>query len=259
MNRKCGGLELQQQNEEFLETKRRLEAYRDRYIDLYDFAPLGLRHAGSGRVRPGDQPGRGQDARRGARTRSPGIPSPTSWPKTTERRFSTTSASASWTARDVASELRLVANGGPNNRDATPQHPDRRSQRRSLLQDGDHRHHAAARHGGHDPPIAGVPPGGHRRHPRHDVGHRPRLPDPAGQPCRPADGRGDRPHGLPQVPRSSRTTATFPATARAIPARCGTSSTPRRQPRCCTRTTMPAARRSSSRSAPRRSSMPTAR
>ena len=28
-------------NKELQETQRRLEAYRDRYIDLYDFAPLG--------------------------------------------------------------------------------------------------------------------------------------------------------------------------------------------------------------------------
>ncbi|HLA84663.1 MAG TPA: PAS domain-containing protein [Thermoguttaceae bacterium] len=33
--------ELQQQNEELRKTNRHLEAYKDRYVDLYDFAPLG--------------------------------------------------------------------------------------------------------------------------------------------------------------------------------------------------------------------------
>lgn len=33
--------ELEARNKELQETQRRLEAYRDRYIDLYDFAPLG--------------------------------------------------------------------------------------------------------------------------------------------------------------------------------------------------------------------------
>jgi PAS domain S-box-containing protein len=33
--------ELQRKNAELQETQRRLEAYRDRYVDLYDFAPLG--------------------------------------------------------------------------------------------------------------------------------------------------------------------------------------------------------------------------
>ena len=33
--------ELEVKNKELQETQRRLEAYRDRYIDLYDFAPLG--------------------------------------------------------------------------------------------------------------------------------------------------------------------------------------------------------------------------
>jgi PAS domain S-box-containing protein len=33
--------ELEKKNEELQEAQRRLEAYRDRYVDLYDFAPLG--------------------------------------------------------------------------------------------------------------------------------------------------------------------------------------------------------------------------
>ena len=33
--------ELEAQNQELREAKRQLEAYRDRYVDLYDFAPLG--------------------------------------------------------------------------------------------------------------------------------------------------------------------------------------------------------------------------
>ena len=33
--------ELEEQNEELRKTHQQLEAYRDRYIDLYDFAPLG--------------------------------------------------------------------------------------------------------------------------------------------------------------------------------------------------------------------------
>jgi len=33
--------ELEAKNKELQETQRRLEAYRDRYVDLYDFAPLG--------------------------------------------------------------------------------------------------------------------------------------------------------------------------------------------------------------------------
>ena len=33
--------EMEAQNKELLETQRRLEAYRDRYVDLYDSAPLG--------------------------------------------------------------------------------------------------------------------------------------------------------------------------------------------------------------------------
>jgi len=33
--------ELEARNKELQETQRRLEAYRDRYVDLYDFAPLG--------------------------------------------------------------------------------------------------------------------------------------------------------------------------------------------------------------------------
>ena len=34
-------IELERQNKELQQSKRQLEAYRDRYIDLYDFAPLG--------------------------------------------------------------------------------------------------------------------------------------------------------------------------------------------------------------------------
>jgi PAS domain S-box-containing protein len=33
--------QLEERNKELQETQRRLEAYRDRYVDLYDFAPLG--------------------------------------------------------------------------------------------------------------------------------------------------------------------------------------------------------------------------
>ena len=33
--------ELEAKNKELQETQRRLEAYRDRYVDLYDFAPVG--------------------------------------------------------------------------------------------------------------------------------------------------------------------------------------------------------------------------
>ena len=33
--------ELEAKNKELQEAQRRLEAYRDRYVDLYDFAPLG--------------------------------------------------------------------------------------------------------------------------------------------------------------------------------------------------------------------------
>jgi PAS domain S-box-containing protein len=33
--------ELEMQNQELLKTQQQLEAYRDRYVDLYDFAPLG--------------------------------------------------------------------------------------------------------------------------------------------------------------------------------------------------------------------------
>jgi hypothetical protein len=33
--------ELERQNEELRKTKEHLEAYRDRYVDLYDFSPLG--------------------------------------------------------------------------------------------------------------------------------------------------------------------------------------------------------------------------
>jgi PAS domain S-box-containing protein len=34
-------LELEAQNQALREAQRKLEAYRDRYVDLYDFAPLG--------------------------------------------------------------------------------------------------------------------------------------------------------------------------------------------------------------------------
>ena len=40
-NHPYGQLELERENRQLQEEKRRLEAYRDRYVDLYDSAPVG--------------------------------------------------------------------------------------------------------------------------------------------------------------------------------------------------------------------------
>ena len=178
--------ELEEKNRELQEAQNRLEMYRDRYVDLYDFAPLGYVDPRRGRLRAGDQPGRRRHAGRGSR-RDHRLPFSNYVLKEDVPVLLDMVRQCVGEHRDATCELRLMAHGGRVDYGPTPQrsHQGRRrgdGRRDSyFLQDGHHRHHRSQADGGGDSPVPRLPANGDRRDAGGDVGHLPRLSRRAGQ------------------------------------------------------------------------------
>ncbi len=190
--------ELEQKNRQLQEAQNRLEAYRDRYVDLYDFAPLGYATL--------DKDGFVQEINlAGAQLLNVDRAAITGYPFSeyvTEQDMPVfLEMVREVRGRALRCDLRIAADGTrrPLDYGATSQcshqgslRGDRR--RGHVLQDGDYRHHRSQRDGGGDSAVPRLPTDGDRRDARSHVGDRPRLSRRFGESFSAGSGRrgGDR-------------------------------------------------------------------